>query len=194
MGKIVYLMGKSASGKDTLYDRLLKDGFGQPIVMYTTRPVRSGEKDGEAYHFVDEEELARLEEKGVVVERRDYHTVHGIWTYFTVADENLDPERQDYLALGTPESFRKMCSYFGPETVIPVYLEVEDGERLSRALSRERSQEHPDYAEMCRRYLSDREDFSEEKLVQCGIHRRFPNYNFEDCVKEVEEWLLSMRS
>ena len=33
--------------------------------------------------------------------------------------------------------------------VIPIYIEVEDGLRLERALCRERQQKEPKYAEMC---------------------------------------------
>ena len=56
MGKIYYLMGKSASGKDHIYEHLLKEtSFDlKPLVLYTTRPIRSGEQDGREYFFVDE--------------------------------------------------------------------------------------------------------------------------------------------
>ena len=64
MGKIYYLMGKSASGKDTVYEQLLADetlGLHR-IVLYTTRPARTGEQEGVEYHFTDETQAARLEE------------------------------------------------------------------------------------------------------------------------------------
>ena len=53
MGKIFCVMGKSASGKDTIYRRLMEaPGLGlERIVLYTTRPIRAGEKDGVDYHF-----------------------------------------------------------------------------------------------------------------------------------------------
>ena len=52
MGKIFYLMGKSSSGKDTIYKELLQ-GFPKMkrIVLYTTRPRREGECDGVEYFF-----------------------------------------------------------------------------------------------------------------------------------------------
>ena len=48
MGKIFYLMGKSASGKDSLFRRLKEDGTGglKEVVLYTTRPIRDGETEG----------------------------------------------------------------------------------------------------------------------------------------------------
>ena len=44
-----------------------------------------------------------------------------------------------------------------------------------RALNREREQEVPRYAELCRRFLADTRDFSEENLANLGITRRFVN-------------------
>ena len=58
MGKIYYVMGKSSSGKDTIYKELLKRHPKlRTIVPYTTRPIREGERDGAEYFFVDEERL-----------------------------------------------------------------------------------------------------------------------------------------
>ena len=59
MGKIFYIMGKSSSGKDTIYERLLEDEVLRlrPIVLYTTRPIRMGEQEGREYHFVTPERL-----------------------------------------------------------------------------------------------------------------------------------------
>ena len=87
MGKIFYLMGKSASGKDTIYKRV-KDQLPElkTIVIYTTRPIREGEKDGVEYFFVDDNRLQELQEAGRVIELREYNTVHGICKYFTADD------------------------------------------------------------------------------------------------------------
>ncbi len=59
MGKIFCLMGKSASGKDTIYRQLLlsEDLKLNKIVPYTTRPIREREKNGVQYYFVDEGNL-----------------------------------------------------------------------------------------------------------------------------------------
>ena len=81
----------------------------------------------------------------------------------------------------------QLREYFGPERVIPIYVEVEDGLRLSRALSREREQEQPKYKELCRRFLADSEDFSEEKIAEAEITRRFQNVDMDVCVKEIVE-------
>ena len=84
--KLFCIIGKSATGKDTIYTGLLYlsktilDHSYQlyPLVTCTTRPIRPGETDGKEYHFVTVDELNRLMELGKVIEHRVYHTVHGI--------------------------------------------------------------------------------------------------------------------
>lgn len=195
MGKIFYVMGKSSSGKDSLYRALLNHPELQlkRIVLYTTRPIRAGEKDGEEYHFVGEKELEALDQAQKVIELRSYDTVQGIWKYFTV-DDGIDLYSRDYLAIGTLVSYKKTAAYYGQENVVPLYIEVEDGERLMRAIQREQTQVRPDYEELCRRFLADCADFSEEKLNDAKITRRFSNGGaLEDCVREAAEYIKICR-
>ena len=190
MGKIFYVMGKSSSGKDTIFKKLqeylpeLKT-----IVLYTTRPIREGEKDGVEYYFVGEKELEAFQREGKIIELRSYDTVHGKWNYFTAADDQIKLEIDSYIVIGTLVSYEKMREYFGEENLVPIYIEVEDGERLFRALERERRQENPKYAELCRRFLADTEDFSEKNLEKQGIDRRFYNENVENCVDEIVRYI-----
>ena len=182
MGKLFYIMGKSASGKDTIYQRLLRNPeFSlERLVIYTTRPIRDGELDGREYHFVTEEDFQKLKAEGKIIEDRGYETVYGLWRYFTA--DNMNLEEKSYLGIGTLESYVKMREYYGKENVCPVYIEVEDGERLIRAIKREIEQETPKYEELCRRFLADQEDFSEEKIKEAGISRRFENDDLDVCV------------
>ncbi len=188
MGKIYYLMGKSGAGKDTLFREVLENCPRlKTVTLYTTRPIRDGEEDGVAYYFVSPEVLAGYEQAGKVIEQRTYHTMYGEWTYATIDDGQVDLDKADYLIIGTLESYEKMKDYYGEENLVPLYIEVEDGERLLRALGRERVQERPRYDEMCRRFLADQEDFSEEKLQSAGITRRFQNREEDKCLREILE-------
>lgn len=191
MGKIFCIMGKSSSGKDTLYKQMIQDGTLHllGIVPYTTRPIRSGETNGIEYFFTDDKHLEELMAAGKIIEIRAYHTVHGIWRYFTVDDGQIDFTEQNYLMITTLEAYLKIRNYFGDSFVKPVYIEVEDGMRLQRALERERRQPEPKYAEMCRRFLADEEDFSEEKLAAAGICRRFFNENLECVYQEITSYI-----
>lgn len=183
MGKVFYLMGKSASGKDTIYKRLLNEcSWLHPIVLYTTRPKREGEFHGITYYFVTQKEIDEFRKKGKVLEERTYHTVSGLWTYATIDDGQFCLDEESYLAIGTLQSYCAVRNYFGTNRVVPLYIEVENGLRLSRALAREREQKKPNYAELCRRFLADEEDFSEECLQKSGINARYHNEDLERCL------------
>lgn len=197
MGKIFYIMGKSASGKDHIYEALLRNSeLGlSPLVLYTTRPIRKNEADGREYHFVNEEKLVQLRLAGRLIEERVYDTISGPWYYFTADEGQIHLDTQDYLGIGTLESYESMRAYFGTEKVRPIYVETGDGIRLHRALRREEKQERPAYAEMCRRFLADCEDFSEEKLHRAGIARRFENNGaLEDCLAEIAGYIVEVKN
>lgn len=186
MGKIYYMMGKSSSGKDTLYKEVLKAlPKLKTLVLYTTRPIREGEQEGIEYHFVTDEELERFEKAGKIIEERTYDTVYGAWKYATIEDGQINLAAYDYLVIGTLESYAGMKKCYGAENLVPIYIEVEDGERLSRALSREQQQEQPKYEEMCRRFLADQKDFSEENLEEAGIVRRYYNDDKVQCLEKI---------
>ncbi len=193
MAKIFFVMGKSGSGKDTIFKQLKEDeSLGlRTVVGYTTRPKREGEKDGSEYFFVTEDRLEELKNAGKVIECRGYNTVCGLWNYFTVDDGQIDLKLRDYLYIGTLESYIAMQRYYGKDRVFPIYIEVEDGERLQRAVSRERAQKEPKYAELCRRFLSDSGDFSEEKLREAGIEKRYQNDDLKRCVDEIKNVIRS---
>ncbi len=191
MGKLIYLMGKSSSGKDTVYRELLRDDELKlnKVVLYTTRPIREGEVDGVQYHFVDEETFNDFVRENRVIEDRVYNTYHGLWRYFTVDDGSIDIDKYDYLIIGTLESYARTAEYYGKANVLPIYIEVDDGIRLQRALDREKKQENPKYQEMCRRFLADAEDFSDEKMNEAGITKRFNNEDLQGCLDRIKKYL-----
>ena len=191
MGRIYCVMGKSSSGKDSIYSRIMEAGELplERIVPYTTRPRREGEIDGKAYVFTDEARVKALMRAGRIIELRAYDTVYGIWKYFTVDDGRIDLETDSYLYIVTLEGYQKMQAYFGKEAVVPIYIEVEDGERLLRAIAREQEQKSPQYEEMCRRFLADSADFSEEKLKEAGIGQRFVNDDMETTIRQITDYI-----
>lgn len=192
MGKIFLLMGKSTSGKDTIYRKIIGDRelSLNKVVPYTTRPMRDGETDGVQYYFKSEEEYLQLKDAGRIIEERTYHTKYGEWRYFTVDDGQIDLKAGNYLVIGTLESFCYIRDYFGEKNVVPILIDVEARIRLQRAMHREEKQVHPKYDEMCRRFLADEEDFSEEKLNKAGITERFQNNeDISSCLKSIRKYL-----
>ena len=196
MGHLFYVCGKSSTGKDTIYRKLMEDASLnlKAVVPYTTRPIRAGEEEGREYHFTDIEELERLTKAGLVIERRCYHTMHGDWHYYTVDDGNINLAENNYLIIGTLESYIKTRDYFGEDRVLPIYIELDDGERLQRALTRERLEVNPKYAEMCRRFLADMEDFAAERIEEAGIVKRFVNNDLNVCYNEVCDYICSVNA
>jgi len=193
MGYLYVLMGKSATGKDSIYRRLLGDvGLGlRKFVIYTTRPMRIREVNGLEYNFVTEAELEVLRKEGKVIEERCFNTIDGPWYYFTVNDGSMDLSKADYICINTLAGYNQVKSYFGEDKVRPIYIEVSDVELIKRAIRREEKQKHPNVAEICRRFLSDNADFSEENLISSGIDKkyRFQNNNLNICTKEITAFI-----
>lgn len=191
MGKIFYLIGKSSSGKDTIFRKLLKNKELnlQKIVTYTTRPKRTGETDGVEYHFISDFDVEELKKNNKIIELRKYYTNFGVWKYMTVNDDQIDLRNNDYLIIGTLESFLDTKAFFGEEVVIPIMITLDDGVRMMRALKRETKQKEPNYNELCRRFLTDDEDFSKENMKQAKIEKTFANYNLRKCISEIENYI-----
>ena len=186
MGKIFVFMGKSSSGKDTIF-KIVSDDLKDIMTttLYTTRPAREGEINGVDYYFVSNETHKQMLEENLVIESRSYNTAHGVWTYFTAAN-NIDLKHNSYMIINTLEGYESFKKYYGEDKIVPIYIEVEDGIRLGRALLREKKQTPPKYKELCRRFLADQEDFSEEKLTQSKITERFNNDDLLECVLAIE--------
>ena len=186
MNRIFCIVGKSCSGKDTIYARILEQNRPGlvPVVPCTTRPRRPGEAEGQTYRFVTQEQLRQYEEEGQVIEKRVYQTTQGPWTYFTLRFE-LDADR---LLITTLEGARALMDCYGPQRVRIVYLHVDDRTRLLRYIDRESRQASPDYAEVCRRFLADQEDFSLERLAQFPqLHTIDTGMGLDSCLRQWQE-------
>ena len=193
MGKMHMLMGKSSSGKDTIKNLLIRKFTPEEwekfhlseVHMHTTRPIRTGEINGKDYWFVDNVFLDKAEANNEIIEVRKYETIYGLWSYFTHVD-SIDLKHNNYIYLNTLEAYNNLVKYFSSSEIIPYYIYVkDDGERLQRALDRERRQENPKYAELCRRYLADEVDFSLDKLNNIPNLRWYENDNLEECCDQI---------
>ena len=194
--KIIYIMGKSSTGKDTIFKKLKEKINVKPYVMYTTRPKRTGEINGVDYNYLSDAEMNGYLtlQSNMLIESRTYDTVYGKWTYATILDNQFNPNK-DLLMTGTLESYIHIKEFFeGNDAVelIPIYIAVEDGLRLERALKREREQKEPKYVEMCRRFIADSIDFSEDNIESIGIKKRFQNIILDDCVNEISEYVKNL--
>ena len=196
MGKIVLLMGKSTTGKDTVYKNLLEKHILdlKKVVLYTTRPMRDKEENGVQYYFCDEEGYQKFLNDRKIIEGRTYDTCYGPWRYFTVDDGTFDPAGKNVIAAaGTIPAYIRLRDHFGADNIVAVMIETDDGIRLERAMRREKKQAAPRYKEMCRRFITDSEDFDEEKLSAAGITNIFMNNNdLAECVDKVKEFIRQL--
>ena len=193
MGKIYCLMGKSSSGKDTIFKELMKDSDLnlKPVVTYTTRPKRENEVDGNEYYFIDDELLNKFKAEKKIIEIREYDTIQGKWYYCTVNDGQVNLHKNNYLIIVTLEAYNSFKKYFGEDKVIPIYVTLDDGIRLQRALKREMKQDKPNYNELCRRFLADNEDFSEENLLNSGVNKSYYNYELNKCKQDIKNHIFN---
>lgn len=192
MGKIFCLMGKSSSGKDTIFKKIKqnKNLKLKTITTYTTRPRRNNEKNGVEYYFIDKNRLDSYGAEKKIIEVREYDTINGKWYYSTIDDGQINLNRNSYILISTLQSYNSLQNYFGKDNIVPLYVDVDDGVRLERALKRERLQRKPNYEEVCRRFLADSNDFSEEKLVKNNI-KKYRNDNLKYCTKQIMDTIKS---
>lgn len=157
-------IGKSSSGKDTFFYRTINNFNLNKILLLTTRPKRLGEEEGKEYNFIDMDTMDELDKNHLLVERRDYNTAYGIWSYATRGD--IIDTSKNYLVCNTWQGYEQYLNYFGEGIVYPFYFDLNINTRFERAYVREHKQENKKYLEMCRRFIADEEDFKNEYLTK----------------------------
>ena len=180
---IFCIMGKSGTGKDTIYKKLVEKLSLQPIPLYTTRPMRNNEENGREYYFVQDIPAEN------VIECREYHTVNGVWKYALVDDGQF---MQDGILITTPAGIRAMRSYWekDPEIVLwPIQICVPERERINRLYQRERSLENPNYKEIDRRILTDQTDFKNIEFTYASFY----NEDAGQCAQAIAEYISACR-
>ena len=122
----IILMGKAASGKDTLQKQLISQGF-ERVVTATTRPPREREKDGVDYHFLSEDKFETMIGFDELVE---YTKFNG--TYYGCPKSSIDPDKDQCIIL-EPEGARNFINAFGRDKLFIVELQLDEKIRRMRA-------------------------------------------------------------
>lgn len=150
--KIVALFGKSASGKDTI-QKWIVSNFPKVngIISCTTRPPREGEINGKDYFFLSDDGFAKKVLDGSMLEATSFRE----WFYGTSIDQ-LDPNK---INVGVFNTIGIECLLKDSRLdVIPVWVWADNKTRLLRSLNRETN---PDCNEICRRFFTDEQDFTD---------------------------------
>ena len=151
--KIIALFGKSGAGKDTLQKYLIqKITNSKGIISCTTRPKRDYEKNNIDYHFLTLEEFLYDVQQGCILEYTEFRG----WLYGT----QLSSLDRNKINIGV-FNLNGMKSLLEDQRldILPIYINVPPKIRLERNLKRENN---PDCKEICRRFLSDEEDFNSQ--------------------------------
>lgn len=176
VNKIIALMGKAGSGKDTILQELitkLPDRFNE-IVSCTSRPRREGEKDGINYHFMTDADFLDQVKQGRMLEWTNFNN----WYYGT----SKDSLSEDKINVGVfnPAGIKQLIG--NTDIAIKVfYVRAPDKERLLRQLNRENN---PDIKEIMRRYQTDEADFDTLLFPYTEINNNTPS-DLNSCVAEI---------
>ena len=102
---MLILMGRTASGKTLVRDKLVKNNGFNSVVTYTTRPIRKGEIPNVTYHYISEEDFLQKIESGFFAEWKKYITTEGIW-YYGSAKEDYEKADENSVIILTPNGIR----------------------------------------------------------------------------------------
>ena len=151
---VLAIVGKSASGKDYFAKMLTREIFYiTPIVSWTTRPPREGEKEGIDYHFASEEEFLAAKQKGEFLEWSSFNG----WYYGT---PHSAIETDDvYVGVFNLDGLSSLMLHQDMYDVLPIYMDAPWPVRLKRSIKREGKFSK----EMVRRMLADHQDFAHDK-------------------------------
>ncbi len=180
---ILILVGKSASGKDTIQKELVEKYGYSPIVSTTTRPIREGEKEGVNYFYTSRDEFQKRIDEGKFLEYRSYNTlVNGkpdTWFYGT---EKLDLHDKNVVVLD-PIGASIFADYYGADNCYVAYIDVPDDIRKERAMRRGSFDE----IEWQRRLETDAIDFDEDLIEDIT-----PNYTHINNVGNIHKSVISV--
>lgn len=173
---MICVFGKSASGKDTLVNRLVSEHGFEKIITYTTRPMRDGENQDKTYHFIDEKTFENMIDLDEFAEWRTYNTVFGKW-YYGVAVCDIKNADDNHLLIITPDGYYNIIEAMGcrPKSV---YIYADD-DTLNRRLALRGG----DPEENERRLLYDDFDFLDFEQIADKVIRNEDGH-FDETVSE----------
>ena len=120
---MIILLGKPASGKDTVVNNLIHNYYGyEKIITWTTRPMRPGEKQDLTYHCTDDEDFEEKIEEGFFAEWKKYNSVFGTW-YYGTAVQDITNNPNNKIIILTPSGYEDIKEYINNEEILSVYLD-----------------------------------------------------------------------
>ena len=186
---IFVIIAKSACGKDVLYHRLMKTNLFKKIILYYTREMRPGEKNGETYFFLNDDEMGELLKSDKIIASEVYPVANSNGVTIALVDDEQFNGEGNFLAVMSWKFFKKMLTYFSKRedvNIIPIYIDVSYKERMIRYMKREKEKANPNFEEVCRRFIVDEEDFPQNEIEAIiPKENKFENYDLEEFFQKV---------
>ena len=139
--KLILLIGCMASGKDTILKEMINEGYAEPVISHTSRPMRKGEKDGIEYHFVSAEEMLKMKENNEFIEFKSYKAANNEKWYYGVNKNSLEKGlSKNYILIVDISGMRQIKEYFKDDKnmeITTIFLDVDKETRRKRAISRD---------------------------------------------------------
>lgn len=180
MRNILVICGKTASGKNLVRDILVDKYNYNPIVTYTSRPPRKGEKQDITYHFISTDEFIKKINNGFFAEWKDYVTNDGIWYYGTALDDCMNASDKDVIIL-TPDGVRDLKSNDVNLIVVYLYSNL-------KTIRHRLEFRGDDLKEVERRISSDIKDFKNAEMLADRIVYNNMNDNIDGVVENIVYW------
>lgn len=175
---MITLSGVSCSGKSTILKQLALIGY-DPVISYTTRPMRDGEQDGVDYHYITNDEFEDLKAEGFFAETTEYNIdSNKTWMYGTAKRDLSDNK----IAILNPDGLKTLRSEKGLNIVS--FLLIADDVTIWNRLR----QRGDDSIEANRRIKADKEDFSDiNSYVDFAIRTDNDLLNINDIANLIDE-------
>lgn len=183
--KVIFLVGVSGAGKNTILKRLLSTGEYKLVVSHTTRKPRENhgilEQDGADYHFIDEVEARRMLENGEFIEAKIYSgNVYG-----TSLKEVNDAYEQGKIAISDIE-VQGVAEYMSASSnVTPIFILPPDFETWQSRFKVRYGEKEPDEVDMRKRMETAKKELDE--ALSKDYFEFVINDNLERAVEAVDE-------
>ena len=162
---MICIIGKTASGKTSIVNKLVKLHNMKQIITYTSRPMRKNEKQDVTYHYISEYEFKQKILEGFFAEWKTYNTEFGVW-YYGTALEDIEAADDNSVIILTPAGYKDVIKRISKNKMTSIYIHADDSTILKRLKSRGDNED-----EAVRRLNSDNIDFEGiENEVDCIIH------------------------
>ena len=157
---IKILIAKSSSGKDYILKHIVSNGLATPIISYTSRPIRDGEKHGVDYYYTTTNIFENMIDNHELIEYRKYNTLvdnkPATW-YYGMRRQKFDKNKNYIVILdvgGANEFIKQVdnCEVY--------FIEADDNLRTQWAMKRGSFDKY----EWERRMKDDDVEISEDKL------------------------------